>query len=88
MMIIQSVHLALTPDYLGHCHQKDSGSLKTPLETQILFDCFINRESLRRSSQPEDFLHQKFEKLYFVYDILLNVYKKNFIGVLQQSNTQ
>lgn len=62
--------------------------LETPVETQILFDGFINRESFRRSSNPSDYLHKKFEKLYLVYDILLNVYNKHFIGVLQQANTQ
>ena len=62
--------------------------LETPIETQILFDGFINRDSWRRSSKSEDYLHQKFEKLYLVYDILLNVYNKKFIGVLQQANTQ
>ena len=62
--------------------------LETPVETQILFDGFINRDSFRRSSNPSDYLHKKFEKLYLVYDILLNVYNKHFIGVLQQANTQ
>ena len=62
--------------------------LETPVETQILFDGFINRKSFQRSSSPYDYLHKKFEKLYLVYDILLNVHNKHFTGVLQEANTQ
>ena len=62
--------------------------LETPVETQILLDGFINRDTLRKVSNPSEYLIKKFEKLYLVYDILLNVHNKHFIGVLQQANTQ
>lgn len=62
--------------------------LEIPVETQILFDAFINRKSLRKASRPDTYLCQKLEKLYSVYDILLNAYNKNFIGIFQQVNTE
>lgn len=62
--------------------------LETPVETQILLDGFINRDSIQRLSNLSEYLHKRLEKLYLVYDILLNVHNKHFIGVLQQANTQ
>ena len=50
--------------------------LETPIETQILFENFINKTSIRRHKDPENFIKKKLQKLYSVYDILLNIHNK------------
>jgi hypothetical protein len=58
--------------------------LDVPLETQILFEKFINNRSLQRTKEnASHFLKQKLQKLYLVFDTLLNVSNKK----CQQSNT-
>lgn len=61
--------------------------LEIPIETQLLFESFINKESLRKSKTPEKYYQQRLEKLYGTYDVLLNLFNKNFIGIFQQANT-
>lgn len=61
--------------------------LEIPTETQLLLETFMNRDSLRRSKNPEKLFQQKLEKLYAVYDVLLNVYNRNFTGIFTQANT-
>jgi hypothetical protein len=61
--------------------------LETPIETQILLEKFINKGSLNKSNNPDVLLQQKLRKLYGAYDILLNIYNKNFAGILQSTNT-
>ena len=61
--------------------------LDVPVEIQLLFGAFINTETVRRSLDIQKYLHVKLEKLYTLYDGLLNVHNKNYIGIFQQANS-
>ena len=61
--------------------------LDVPLDLQIFFETFINKESMWHTSDKKSFLYSKIETLYSVYDILLNTFNRNYFGVLQQANT-
>jgi hypothetical protein len=62
--------------------------IELPIESQLLFEHFINLGTIRKSKTPDESVRKKLEKLYFVYDILLNIHNRNYIGVFQRSNTQ
>ena len=62
--------------------------LETPAEVQILFENFINKKSLKKAKNREDFIRQKLSKLYRLHDILLNVFNRNYIGIHQQANSK
>lgn len=61
--------------------------LDVPVETQILLEQFISARSINRARNPEQLLSQKLERLYQIFDVLLNTLNKKFIGIFQQSNT-
>ena len=61
--------------------------MEIPMEFQLLLEVFINKKSLLKTSDTEKFLVQKFEKLFSVYDNLLNIFNRNFIGIFQEANT-
>ena len=65
-------------------HQK--WFLDTPTETQLLLESFVNRRSLKKASDKASFLVQKLEKLFRLYDSLLNTHNRNYIGIFQQAN--
>ena len=58
-----------------------------PIEVQLLLGVFVNGNSLRRAPKKDIFLSQKLTKLHNVYDQLLNIYNKNYLGVSQKANT-
>lgn len=60
--------------------------LSTPIETQVLFEVFINKSSFKKTKN-EEFFQKKVERLYRIYDTLLNTFNRNFIGVHQQAYT-
>ena len=60
---------------------------EVPLDMRIVLECFINRTSLYNSADKDAFLLSKLDRLYGTYDTLLNTFNKNYIGVLQQANT-
>lgn len=60
--------------------------LETPIETQLLLEAFVNRRSLKKASNKEQFVGQKLEKLFRMYDNLLNIFNRNYIGIFQQAN--
>ena len=61
--------------------------LDIPIEIQILLGVFINPEMLRKTNDVQSYLRQKLEKLFTLYDGLLNTRNKNYIGIFQQANT-
>ena len=61
--------------------------LDVPLEIQILLGIFINADALRKSTDGPSYVRQKLEKLFTLYDGLLNTRNKNYIGIFQQANT-
>ena len=61
--------------------------LEIPIETQILLENFINKETIRRHKDPENFIKKKLQKLYSFYDVLLNLHNKKFTGLFQKSNS-
>lgn len=61
--------------------------LDMPIELQMLFTIFINTEALRRAQDADNFLKSKLGKLYTIYDSLLNILNKNYVGIFQQANT-
>ena len=62
--------------------------MELPIETQILFESFINKDSLRRCKDPEKLFRQKLENLYCIYDSLLNVKNKHFVGIFQRNKSK
>ena len=61
--------------------------LEIPIETQVLLENFINKETIRRHKDPEHFIKKKLQKLYSFYDVLLNLHNKKFTGLFQKSNS-
>ena len=60
----------------------------TPLDIQVLLECFVNKDSLKKVIDKPTFLRNKITKLYTTLDILLNIFNKNYIGLLQEFNTK
>ncbi|XP_050399679.1 uncharacterized protein LOC126816909 [Patella vulgata] len=58
--------------------------LDVPLEMQLILEMFINKNTLYHKNLSENFLNRKYERLYSVYEILLNTFNKKFIEILQQ----
>ena len=61
--------------------------LDVPVESQMLLEQFISYRSSIRSKIPDQFLRQKLEKLYQIFDSLMHISNKMFVGIFQQSNT-
>ncbi|WAR09222.1 LOW QUALITY PROTEIN: hypothetical protein MAR_019180 [Mya arenaria] len=61
---------------------------ETPMACQIIFEAFLNRDSLRRNDNKVQLLINKYNRLYSQYDALLNIYNKKYCGVLKDLNTQ
>ncbi|CAC5412713.1 UBE2D [Mytilus coruscus] len=61
--------------------------LDVPLDVQILFQTFINKMSVRKSKHNDDLLTTKLDRLYGLYDAMLNTFNRTYIGILQQANT-
>ncbi|VDH90484.1 Hypothetical predicted protein [Mytilus galloprovincialis] len=59
-----------------------------PVIGQIILESYINKESLRKSENVGQFLNLKLRKLYSLFDSLLNLTNKNYIGLLQDVNSQ
>ena len=45
----------------------------TPLESQIVLEAFINRETLRKSPAPGKYIKMKVHHFYAIYEILCNI---------------
>ncbi|CAC5418112.1 unnamed protein product [Mytilus coruscus] len=75
------------PLSLHHFELLQEWFLDIPLDIQIILDKFINRDSFYSSGDKIAFLLSKMERLYGAFDILLNTFNKNYIGILQQANT-
>ena len=63
-------------------------TLNVPILSQLFLESFINRKSVRRSENLDQFILSKLKKLYGHYDSLLNLLNKNYIGLLQDINSQ
>ena len=63
-------------------------TMDVPLDVQILLETFLNQNSLNRSNELETLITSKLKKLYGIYDTLLNVFNRNYCGILQELNTQ
>ena len=61
--------------------------LDVPIEIQLLLGTFLKTDALRKSPDGQGYLRQKLEKLFTLYDGLLNTRNKNHIGIFQQANT-
>ena len=61
--------------------------LDIPAETQILLEQFVSTRSIIRGKNPEQLLSHKLERLYQLFDVLLNTLNRRFSGIFQQSNT-
>ena len=60
---------------------------ETPIEIQIILEKFISKNGLKTAKSNEVFLRQKLNKLYRLYDVLLNILNKRFIGIHQAAST-
>jgi hypothetical protein len=63
-------------------------TLNVPILSQLFLESFINRKSVRRSENLDQFILSKLKKLYGHYDSHLNLLNKNYIGLLQDINSQ
>lgn len=63
-------------------------SFDVPLDVQILLETFINPNTINHTNDKEKLVSAKLKKLYGIYDTLLNVYNRNYCGILQDLNTQ
>ena len=75
------------PLTLKHFNVINAWHLDVPMEMQLLLGIFINTDALRKSPDAPGYLQQKLEKLFTLYDGLLNTCNKNYIGIFQQANT-
>ncbi|XP_076115255.1 uncharacterized protein LOC143083025 [Mytilus galloprovincialis] len=62
--------------------------LGVPLHMQILFENFINSNSIKKSKDLKALVEQKISCVYSLYDTLLNIFNRTYIGVLQIRNTE
>ena len=56
-------------------------------EAQLLLEKFVTSRSISRAKNPEYLLSQKLERLYKLFDALMNTLNKMFVGIFQQANT-
>ena len=62
--------------------------LEVPLEFQILLsNLFLNKDSLRRLDDSDNYLYNRIWKLYSLLDCGLNIFNRKYNGILQQLNT-
>ena len=61
--------------------------LYVPLFLQIILGVFINKISLKRSSDKHGFLMSKIVCLYSLFERLLNLHNRQYFGVVQELNT-
>ena len=63
-------------------------SKSVPLTVQAVIQQFINSASLERADNKSNYLQGKLQRLYNLYDSLLNVTNKKYCGIFQQANTE
>ncbi|CAG2195104.1 unnamed protein product [Mytilus edulis] len=63
-------------------------SLNVPIFGQLFLETFINEKSFRRLEHLDKFASSKLKKMYGCFDTLLNLLNKNYIGLLQDINSQ
>ena len=76
------------PLNLGSFDVLTEWTMNVPILGQIILESYINKESMRRSENFTNFLNSKLKKLYCLFDSLLNILSKNYIGLLQDVNSQ
>jgi hypothetical protein len=76
------------PLNLGSFDVLTEWTMNVPILGQIILESYINKESMRRSENFTTFLNSKLKKLYCLFDSLLNILNKNYIGLLQDVNSQ
>jgi hypothetical protein len=63
--------------------------LEVPLEFQILLsNLFLNKDSLKRLDDSDNYLYNRIGKLYSLLDCGLNIFNRKYNGILQQLNTE
>ncbi|CAC5388681.1 unnamed protein product [Mytilus coruscus] len=63
-------------------------NLNVPIFGQLFLETFINEKSFRRTEDLDKFALSKLKKMYGCFDTLLNLLNKNYIGLLQDINSQ
>ena len=61
--------------------------LETPIEIQIIFEGFNNRNSARKTIHSKQFYEEKLKRLYIMHDTFLNLNNKNFLGIFQKKSS-
>ena len=54
---------------------------------KFILDTFLNEESVKRSSNEEEFLKEKLERLHLIFDSLLNAQNRLYSGLQQEIKT-
>jgi hypothetical protein len=64
--------------------------LDVPLPVQLFCESFINKQSLYHcpNEERETLAKAKIERLYQIYDALLNTFNKRHVGIFQQAHTE
>lgn len=63
-------------------------STSVPVHVQLFLETFINKDTIRRSDNHSAYIEEKLRILYGLYDSLLHLHSKNFVGVYQERNTE
>ena len=62
-------------------------ALHVPMPIQNLMECYLNPKTLAEITDNQESLSKKLQRLYFTHDILLNIFNKKHVGILQERNT-
>ena len=63
--------------------------LEVPLELQIILtNIFVNKTSIRQSELTKPLITSKLSRLYGLLEFGLNIYNRNYYGIIQQQNTE
>ena len=77
----------LNPLHWKNFHLTQEWYVDVPLEIQILFSGFLNKETLQDTSNITRYMHKKIVRLYGLYDALLNTRTKFHVGIIQEMNS-
>lgn len=76
------------PLSLNNFEIMEEWSTSVPIHVQIVLETFINKDTIRRSDNQKVYIEEKLRILYGLYDSLLHLHSKNFVGVYQERNTE
>ena len=77
----------LTPLHWNSFCAAEEWAIDVPMNIQIMLETFINKETVKKTKDLNEFLKVKIVRLYALYDILLNTSNRKHCGVIQELST-